>query len=781
MEKNNIEEIIKDYYSIKEYLIEKNNESDNLLDIESFDLNNNDMTVYHNMNNLKNTKNYLLEENLKLKICLNNIKEKYNKEISIKLNNINKQKQQLKADLINLNKNKQLIEELKNEIENYENIKKVKNNERKNEIIEINKENEELKNEVKSNEIIIDNLKKEINEKKEIFNEINKIKNEMNDTIEKIDNLNNEIEEKNIIIKELEDNNIKQIRNNLKNKEKEILLKELKESKEKQQKMKKELEDIKIQFININNQKEKLNELSQTTNQLLKSELNIKDKLKDEYEKKIQNLINEYEQNNKTIEINKKDNLNEISKINGKINIEAQEKNQLENDILNMNDYEKKYSDLLNKFSQLKEENISLKNNISSLNLKNNFKINKKINRLISNDIINYENLNNKESIQISDKKDDIIKLNKQISFDDSLQKRKLINSLNLLQLNEDLPNLVYNKKKPKKISLNSSREKSKNKNTSFNKKTSKININEKEIKYSSIINEDNLEGEPSTNESFYLYKPIKEGLLSFNLTKKNYNLVIPENYSSFWNNFEPQGSLQYNTLEGLFIVNSKDYQLYYYSSKKNSFCELFCFNYDHKEGCLFLDNLSKNIIAIGGLNTTAVEKFSFESGTMNELPNLSTHRYKMTCCQVNNKIYCFFGKSIERKNESLIEYLDLEKINLGWIEIIYENKTSFKLLTYMSCVNLNDCELLIIGGLIEDKTPNQKLLYFNSQKSEFIELNKNLPDSDVKRYLFSKNIMFNLFLKNNIISFTNIDDNNQVHILDNDLKYDLYLAPKFN
>ena len=120
-----------------------------------------------------------------------------------------------------------------------------------------------------------------------------------------------------------------------------------------------------------------------------------------------------------------------------------------------------------------------------------------------------------------------------------------------------------------------------------------------------------------------------------------------------------------------------------------------------------------------------------------------------------------------------------MDNVSQGWIELVYQNKTSFNLLTYMSCVNLNDCELLIIGGLIEDNIPNQKLLYYNVQKNEFIELNKDLPDSDVKKYLFSKNIMFNLFLKDEVISFTNIDDNNQVHILDNELKYDLYLAPK--
>ena len=96
-----------------------------------------------------------------------------------------------------------------------------------------------------------------------------------------------------------------------------------------------------------------------------------------------------------------------------------------------------------------------------------------------------------------------------------------------------------------------------------------------------------------------------------------------------------------------------------------------------------------------------------------------------------------------------------------------------------MSCVNLNDSELFIIGGLINDEIPNEKLLYFNTEQNELFELNKELPDSEDKNYLFTKNTMFNVFLNGKIISYTNIDDNNQVHILDNELKYDLYLTPK--
>ncbi len=279
-------------------------------------------------------------------------------------------------------------------------------------------------------------------------------------------------------------------------------------------------------------------------------------------------------------------------------------------------------------------------------------------------------------------------------------------------------------------------------------------------------------------NQNFNLYKPIKEGLLVFNLSKKLYNIIVPDKYSEFWEEYNSDGSLLYNTLEGLFLINSKNNQLYYYSSKKNIFCDLLTFKENHSHGCLFVDNLSKNIIAIGGKNTKLVELFSFETGKIEDLPQLSTYRSKMTCCQVNNKIYLFFGISEERPNESLIEYLDLDNIKKGWIEVNYINKASFKILTYMSCVNLNDAELLIIGGNINDNISNEKLIYFNVQSNELYELNKDLPESDNKNYVFSQNIMFNLFLNGKTISFINIDDYNQVHIIDNELKYDLYLSP---
>ncbi len=54
----------------------------------------------------------------------------------------------------------------------------------------------------------------------------------------------------------------------------------------------------------------------------------------------------------------------------------------------------------------------------------------------------------------------------------------------------------------------------------------------------------------------------------------------MPDKYSEFWEEYNSDGSLLYNTLEGLFLINSKNNQLYYYSSKKNIFCDLLTFNY---------------------------------------------------------------------------------------------------------------------------------------------------------------------------------------------------------
>ena len=205
--------------------------------------------------------------------------------------------------------------------------------------------------------------------------------------------------------------------------------------------------------------------------------------------------------------------------------------------------------------------------------------------------------------------------------------------------------------------------------------------------------------------------------MLSFNLSKKIYSTITPKNYDEFLQVFDPETSVQYNTLEGLFIIPSnKSTQLFYYSSLKNTISDLFNLSSNHSGGCLFLDNSSKNIIAMGGQNSKKVEKFSFETGKLEQLPELPFFISKMTCTQIGNKLYSFFGESQEEKNSSKILVLDMDKNEDGWQEIEYQNDADFNVLTGMSCTNLNDKELLFIGGVIDNKAPNEIFIYIFSR-----------------------------------------------------------------
>ena len=823
----------------------------------------------------------LRKENAELKFCLNNVNKKFDNELKeIKANNELKEKE-LKETREILKKNAALIELLGEKISNYEKtIETLKEEQNLNEEQEMKNGDEKYKNLIESNkklkeeltikENMINSIKNELNTKNQIYEEINRMKSEMENYLQTMDKLYGEIESRDGIIKQLKDdiqviehkyqNEINELKNknslndlnNLKGDEK--LLSELKASKEKEIKLNQELSQLQQSYDEMKTSNDKMKELAKESNGMIKSAIDSRDKLKNEYEKAIKELVEKYEKQIKFMKTvlakqseefeeklknmekeggakNKKSEKNEggansdekmeemmkIIKDNKELLKQNEELKNLNEVILTkmkeLPNLEQKYTDLFDTVKLLQEENNLLKEaskyssmmelsqskikeipsdtNVNNTNTnifedtpKTKTQINKKENRVnINNNKAKTKNLlldddDSEEGENNKDKDEDIpVIKQKEIVFDKN-------NNLITPDPNDSNSQIkIYNKKKlPRQTSPKLSKD-----NIEINNNKSNNNIqnetdeqNDEEINADLEDNNKQTENNDLINPNFNLYKPIKEGLLTFNLSKKNYYTIVPEKYDEFWESFDPETSIQYNTLEGLFLVNSKqNNQLYYYSSKKNTFSALFQFTEDHSYGCLFLDNLSKNIIAIGGKNSKLVEKFSFEDGTMKQLPPLSTHRSKMTCCQVGEKIYCFLGLSEERPNESIVEFLDLNDLNKGWTEVKYENQTSFNVLTGMSCVNLNDSELFIIGGLVNDEIPNEKLLYFNTEQNELFELNKDLPDSEDKNYLFTKNTMFNVFLNGEIISYTNIDDNNQVHVLDNELKYDLYLTPK--
>ena len=828
----------------------------------------------------------LRKENAELKFCLNNVNKKFDNELKEIKNNNELKDKELKETKEILKKNAALIELLGEKINNYEKtIETLKEEQNLNDEQELKNTDDKYKNLIESNkklkeeltikENMINSIKNELNTKNQIYEEINRMRSEMENYLQTMDKLYGEIESRDGIIKQLKNdiqviqnkyqNEINELKNknnlddlnNLKGDEK--LLSELKASKEKEIKLNQELSEMQKNYNEIKASNDKMKELAKESNTMIKSAIDSRDKLKNDYEKAIKELIEKYEkqikfmktvlakqseefeeklknvesgvgQKNKKSEKEgggddhpdeKMEEMMKIIKDNKELLKQNEELKNLNEVILSkmkeLPNLEQKYTDLFDTVKLLQEENNLLKeaskyssmielsqskikeipsdtnvNNTNTNIFEDTPKTKSQINKKENNNININNNKQKSKNLLLDDDDSEESENNKEKDEDIPIIKQKEIvfdknnntNNPESLKNNDSNKNFkVYNKKKlPRQTSPKLSKD-----NIEINNNKSGNNLQndsdeqkEEEIDTNLSGNNKLQESNDLINPNFNLYKPIKEGLLTFNLSKKNYYTIMPEKYDEFWESFDPETSIQYNTLEGLFLVNSKqNNQLYYYSSKKNTFSALFQFTEDHSYGCLFLDNLSKNIIAIGGKNSKLVEKFSFEDGTMKQLPPLSTHRSKMTCCQVGEKIYCFLGLSKERPNESIVEFLDLNNLSEGWTEVKFENQTSFDVLTGMSCVNLNDNELFIIGGLVDDKTPNEKLLYFNTEQNELFELNKDLPDSEDKNYLFTKNTMFNVFMNGNIISYTNIDDNNQVHILDNELKYDLYLTPK--
>ena len=787
-ELNETKEILKKNANLIELLGEKISNYEKLIEElkEQQNLNINDTGVMSSgddkyltlvENNKKLKEELALKENM-----INNIKNELNTKKEI-FGEINKMKSEMENYLQTMDKlygeiesRDETIKQLKNDIQviqnKYQNeIKELKN---KKDINDINslKGDEKLLSELKSSKENELKLNKELSEIQKNYNELKQDNEKMKElaketngmiksAIDSRDSLKKEYENS---IKDLIDKYEKQIKfmktvlakqaeefeEKLKNKG------ENKETKEKKEENPEDKMEEMMKIIKDNKELLKQNEELKNINEVILSKM-----------KELPNLEQKYTDLFDTVKLLQEENnlLKEASKYSSMIELSQSKIKEIPSDTNNNNTN-----------TNIFEETPKVKSPKNKNDDGDNDNKNNKSKNLLLDDDDSEEEDNKEEKNKEKEEKEEAIPVIKQkeIIFDKNNINNSESSNTNIETSN---PIKVYNKKKlQRQTSLKSSKD-----NIEINK--SNINNQSDNGEQKEEINTENNKNEEieeSINPNFNLYKPTKEGLLTFNLSKKNYYTIVPENYSEFWKEFDPETSIQYNTLEGLFIVNSKqNNQLYYYSSKKNNFSALFNFTEDHSYGCLFLDNLSRNIIAIGGKNSKLVEKFSFEDGFMTQLPQLSTHRSKMTCCQVGEKIYCFLGLSEERPNESIIEFLDMQNINKGWTEVQYDNQTSFNVLTAMSCVNLNDSELFIIGGLVNDEIPNEKLLYFNTEQNELFELNKDLPDSDDKNYLFTKNTMFNVFLNGEIISYTNIDDNNQVHVLDNELKYDLYLTPK--
>lgn len=279
-----------------------------------------------------------------------------------------------------------------------------------------------------------------------------------------------------------------------------------------------------------------------------------------------------------------------------------------------------------------------------------------------------------------------------------------------------------------------------------------------------------------SAKPNLALYAILPDKLVSYNFSKGQMITFKPEKYDEFIADYIEDGSITYNSLSSLLVLTSKNFnELYYYTNSDNTFTKLFTFKENHKNGCIFIDNTSNNMYALGGEYTNKVEKFSLEQMEFVACPDMNEQRSHFTCCLIDdNMLYVFFGYS-RSQNKCLdsIECIDLQNTENGW-SMYKANNPSYEL-RCMSVLPYTKDQMIIVGGETSDGTVNRSMIRFNGvdNKLEVLTKDEFYNKKENKPFLFSKNAMFATYIGGNDLIYCNMDDDMYPHFFDTKLNYE--------
>ena len=820
---NNLENDFKNQIKEEILSIKKNLEEINIQSRNKYSLENNSKYIENDYNNiyeenkllkekindLKSQNELMKEENKKM-LTQNNI---YHTQIDTYINQIN--------DLSKIIENKDnLINILKEKEKDFENKELIKNNSCSNlkiektelyneDIIKLMKDNKDnkfklelLNDKLKTFDIIEKKYDELINYKIIKDNEINNVNNnekhnspkkEKNEESELIKVKNNEtrLKEENIELnKKIKELNIGLERISNKNKN---LIEELNEKQNEIEKLKKEINEkdrlykilktenntkIKECEINIKKYKEELIEKNEIINNLkndkekIKLELDFKTKeeeLSNKEDKKNNNNINKNEEglNEKNIK-DEIQNINIIEKNNNK-ECGKDENKKEENEVDNKKDEKKegrKYiPSLRNRFLRRREEEKKLKEKEK----------NEKINSQNETNInINNENENNE---------------NKEKEMKEKEEER--LNHGNRLEEEKD----------EVKESI---RQMNRKKNFSHKPRFTTKNYNlEEEPKPFELLDtqiDDKIENKENKEKKLYLYGLDRNDYFHiFDIINKKYEktkivqLNVDEKSLTFKKDYQYEGTILYNTLNGIYILTGEKVDsLYYFNSMNNTISKICKFNYGHDNGSIMYDDKGNNLFVFGGKKMKSCEYYNFNDKKVYEMPDLITDRANASFIISNDKIFGFFGFSYEKNNYAnnieYIEYNNKEK----WIEIkdinLLEKDITFDMESMATTYyKNNEEEIMIYDGIKGDNEDfiTDSYLIYNTKNNEMRKIkaweivqfkligkkwkNYKLKKTDPQGFHFAKNTRFlNL---NNFDGYSEsiilIDYKNNIHFVD--------------
>ena len=310
-----------------------------------------------------------------------------------------------------------------------------------------------------------------------------------------------------------------------------------------------------------------------------------------------------------------------------------------------------------------------------------------------------------------------------------------------------------------------------------------------------------------------------KENLLIFDILNKKWSfkkiLEIEDISETFKKNYQYDGTILYNTLNGLFILTGKKTNiLYYYNALNDSINRICKFNDSHDNGSLLLDKNNNRIFVFSGKNTKTCEFYSFKDKNIYKIGDMMTDRANASFVISENKIYGFFGFSIQKNNyANSIEFIDYDKLE-KWEEM---NINNFKFNTSHEIKSEIRFDIESIGTIKFENKSNKIIIYsgiqgeneeyitdyyyiFDTINKTFSKVNKCITnqykynlykwkkykdnEKELKGFHFSKNSNFLILPKDVTIKNYHenmavlIDYTNNIHFIDDKLNiFDIYRA----
>ena len=367
-------------------------------------------------------------------------------------------------------------------------------------------------------------------------------------------------------------------------------------------------------------------------------------------------------------------------------------------------------------------------------------------------------------------------------------------------------------------------REMNRKKNYTHKPKINNYPLEEKDTEQKNNDNENNImvieesveEEKKKPSKEYFLYGIDRNDCFHiFNINEKKWedtrnisDLELDDKSTTFKKDYQYEGTLLYNTLEGVYILTgAKTDTLYYFNSLTNKITKICKFNTSHDNGSIMFDRISNCLYVFGGKKITSCEYYSLNDKQVYKLPDLIYDRANASFIVSNNKIYGFFGFSYSKDTYAkTIEYMDYIKKD-KWVELtnieflkddINFDTESVSTMYYRQ----NQNQILIYCGIQGDEEDfvTEYYLLYDSRNNTMDKIDKwdmqqyknmgkkwknyNFKKNDPKGFHFAKNSRFLLLPKNGSYEGYNekdpidilIDYKNNVHYIQQDKeKIDIY------